>query len=330
MRLIISSLLFFATSTLAQSPASVRGMEGSLLKGDGASAKTYISASRNEQLSEKQRRYISCVERRLGRPVSIDKGLPAFTAKVLSVYQAYWQKSLLSPSARTENDLALRTKLANLLGQPQDDDFSSLEDKLQRRFASDGFFSLMGFTPPMRELMLWRAQSTRLFRVALPEQSYESRVVMLDRFASLGWSGWATCDNRSTGGWATESTLYSVMPRYPGGVGSNAFLAVLLTHETQHFADKNRFPNLQAWELEYRAKLAELWAADSATTADRLGKFVDSQSDDPSLAHPYANAMVLSKLTMLLGVSPLGVDHTALRNAAKTLLSEDTATRSGL
>ncbi|MFC5498597.1 hypothetical protein ACFPOE_13705 [Caenimonas terrae] len=328
MRLLISALLFSATAALAQSPASVRGMEGALLKGDGVAATTYAAAARGEQLGEKDRSYVTCVEGRLGRPVSTDQGLPPFTARVLNAYQLYWQQSLLNPPARAGYEMALASRLAELLGQA-DRDFSGLEDQLRSRLASDGFYSLMGVTPPLRELMLWRTQSARSFQVALPEQDYESRVVMLDDFASLGWAGWATCGNRSTGGWATESTLYAVMPRYPGGVGSNAFLAVLLTHETQHFADKNRFQKLQPWELEYRAKLAELWAADDATAADRLGSFVDSQSDDPSLAHPYANARVLTGLAGLLRASPLGVGRSALREAARTLLARDTAARGG-
>ena len=139
----------------------------------------------------------------------------------------------------------------------------------------------------------------------------------------------ATCDNRSTGGWATDFTLYTVMPRYPGGVASNSFLAVLLKHETQHLADKSKLPDLRPWELEYRAKLAELWAADSVSAACRLGTFIDSQSDDPPLAHPLSQRQGAFGLTGLLGASPLGVDGAALKNARKDVLAQDTAARCG-
>jgi hypothetical protein len=102
---------------------------------------------------------------------------------------------------------------------------------------------------------------------------------------------------------------------------------VLLTHETQHFADKNRFKPLKPWELEYRAKLAEIWAADENVARERLGKFVSSQSEDAELAHPYANRELISALTHALGRSPEQTPLAELHHTAEVLLRRDSEQR---
>lgn len=110
-------------------------------------------------------------------------------------------------------------------------------------------------------------------------------------------------------------------------MAGNAFRSVFLTHETQHLADKQRFKDLQPWELEYRAKLAELWAADEAVIADRLAKFKDSQSEDPSLAHAYANRRVIAALLSRLSKAPSSASPVEIHAAAKALLESDSSRR---
>ena len=149
----------------------------------------------------------------------------------------------------------------------------------------------------------------------------------LDGFESLGWTSWLTCDRRATGGWATDTALYAVMPRYKGGLQSNEFKAVLLTHEAQHFSDKTQFKAMQSWELEYRAKLAELWAADEQVARERLEKFAASVSDDKQIPHSYANTLVLQHLTEQLGHQPSEQTIEMLHQAAEKLLKDDTQKR---
>ena len=119
-------------------------------------------------------------------------------------------------------------------------------------------YSLQGMTGPLRELMLWSTQddaggSRRSFR----KEAHTTKVMLLDDFSSLGWSDFATCERRSTGGWATSEALFAVRPRY-ATIDDEEFRVSFLGHETQHFADYERFPGLPQWELEYRAKLTEL------------------------------------------------------------------------
>lgn len=326
MRLALLVLLIVGLPAAAQSASSVRTMEGALLKGSGPEAQRAVSIARAQPLSQADEEYVACVQRRLSTEPRINPSLGAVSSHVLLAYQTYWYRSIRNPDSRGRNEEVLRRALADQLSLPKSSDFSAIEPVLEKKLASEGLFALTGSTPPFHELMLWRQQSGRDFRVRLPEQEFTSHVVMLDDFKSMGWAAWATCDRRSTGGWATETTLYAVMPRYPLGVKSNEFIAVLLTHETQHFADKNTFRDMKPWELEYRGKLAELWASDAGVAVERLTKFMNSQSEDENLAHPYANARVIADLAKILGKAPVDAGND-LHEAAMQLLRQDTARR---
>ena len=102
----------------------------------------------------------------------------------------------------------------------------------------------------------------------------------------------------------------------------------LLGHETQHFADLNRFPDLEPWEFEYRAKFTELWKSTDSLPV-LLAKFASSQSDDMDSPHTYANKRVLSALRTRLQQPDLrDVSPHELRAAAREQLIEDSLQRS--
>jgi hypothetical protein len=153
--------------------------------------------------------------------------------------------------------------------------------------------------------------------------------MLLDDFSSLGWSDFATCHRRGTGGWATTDALFAVRPRYTN-LDGEVFRVTFLGHETQHFADYARFPGLASWELEYRAKLTELALADE-TRASVLRKFTEDQGDDPQSPHAYANKRVLAALRQRLALpadAPLdGVDVSTLQAVASDELREDSRRR---
>lgn len=199
---------------------------------------------------------------------------------------------------------------------------------LAQRLRKRGYYAQLGRTPPLRELMVWRTQDSKFYDVDLPDGSHRVRVELLDDFVSRGWSSYARCGRGSSGGWATEDRLYAVMPWFDGDLGSDAFRASLLGHETQHFADLNRFPDLEPWELEYRAKFTELWKSTDSMPV-LLAKFASSQSDDKNSPHTYANKRVLSVLRDRLQQPDLrDVSPHALRAAAHELLVEDSLQRS--
>src|SRR5207248_4598254 len=112
-----------------------------------------------------------------------------------------------------------------------------------------GFHALLGVTAPLRELMLWKKQTVEQRQVRLPEGPYSVKITFLDDFALRGWGHYATCRRRSTGGWATEDGLFAVVPAYKS-LDDETFSVRFLAHETQHFADKHNFGDLESWELE--------------------------------------------------------------------------------
>jgi hypothetical protein len=123
--------------------------------------------------------------------------------------------------------------------------------------------------------------------------------------------------------------IYAVRPGWRDLNGEN-FLVSFLAHEAQHFADRERFQNLESWELEYRAKLVELMLADTTLTR-LLVAFSNSQSDDPAIPHAYANNRVLAALRKRLNLDAEAaldnVPREALRQAVDAELRADTGRR---
>jgi hypothetical protein len=196
-----------------------------------------------------------------------------------------------------------------------------------------GYYSQLGTTPPLRELMIWRMQESSLHEVELPEGSYPVQLELLNDFVTRGWSSYARCDRSSNAGWATRDRLYAVGPAFAEGMNNDAFRASLLGHETQHFADFSRFPNLTSWELEYRAKLTELWLS-RGSMAYLLGRFHRDQCDDEHIPHLFANRQVMQSLRAYLfahgAISRddlLDVAPETLRAAAREVLLQDSRAR---
>lgn len=182
--------------------------------------------------------------------------------------------------------------------------------------------------------MVWRKQQSSQREVQLPERTYPVQLEVLNDFVSRGWSSYARCERSSNGGWATNERLYAVGPAFLQGLESESFRASLLGHETQHFADLQQFPGMTSWELEYRAKLTELWMSRDSLRF-LLGKFNRDQGDDQQVPHLFANKRVLRDLEAYLsaqGMTPVRDDLSdvpadTLRAAAAEVLSRDTRTR---
>ena len=182
---------------------------------------------------------------------------------------------------------------------------------------------------PLRELMLWRRQTTMERQVDLPGGREAVKVNLLDDFVLRGWGYYATCGRRSAGGWATETALFAVAPAYKN-LDDEVFAIRFLGHEAQHFADKRRFPDLESWELEYRAKLVELSMA-TYSQPGTLKLFCENRTSSPKAPHGHANARVVREVAVRLwidettlcgeGTLPAGT----IRALARKLLEEDTA-----
>jgi len=245
---------------------------------------------------------------------------------LLDAYREYWTASLLKrgDKAALEERLhrkidAARERFARALPKASlDESTQTLPPILEER----GFHAITGATLPFYELMAWRTNDVRTYQVALPERTIAVKVVLLDGFASLGWSAWATCDRSYSGGWATHAAIYAVRQAYD--LDSEAYRVNLLVHESQHFADYERFPKLMQPELEYRAMLAEIVRSE-ASTRDLVQRFASQGGDSRDAPHAWANAQVSRDLARALGADPTTADVAALRSAADRLLRESSA-----
>jgi hypothetical protein len=308
------------------------------LQGNARLATSHLQGVPRSQFAGKDIAYRRCMIQRFGaravpppRPDVDD----AFVSEVVWLYQTYWWHALISPAQRDQYGGQLQLALSTLLRAPDIiNDWDALDERVARELRARGYYSQLGNTPPLRELMVWRTQDSSLREVQLPERSYAVRLEVLNDFVTRGWSSFARCERASNGGWATDERLYAVGPAFPLGLDSEAFRASLLGHETQHFADLRRFPALQPWELEYRAKLAELWMSRDSLRF-LLSKFSHDQGDDEQVPHLFANKRVMRALQAYLsthGGRPsrgdlMDVDPDKLREAAVHVLSKDTRIR---
>jgi hypothetical protein len=317
------------------SPAAMQAVAdatGAALQADAARAISRLREVPAGSFDGPEKEFRSCMEQRFGasrwRPPAPRPSDP-LARRVLRAYQVYWRAALLQSSARPTAEAVLFVTLQRLLGRDDLADVDALEQELATRLRQSGNYSLQGMTGPLRELMLWSKQETREVRVELPEGAHTTKVMLLDDFSSLGWSDFATCHRRGTGGWATTDALFAVRPRY-ANLEDETFRVSFLGHETQHFADYGRFPGLPQWELEYRAKLTELALADE-TRSNVLRKLTEDQGDDPATPHAYANKRVLAALRQRLALpadAPLDATGVStLQSAAAAELRADSKRR---
>ena len=176
--------------------------------------------------------------------------------------------------------------------------------------------------------MIWSVERSIPTHVDLPGGPVTIRVVYLDEFSSLGWSRYLSCGRTGTGGWTTDNASYVIVPGY-GSLTDENFRVNFLAHEGQIAADKRVFTGLPAWRLEYRAKLAELAAAER-TMPKVLDAFRHDQGDDPEEPHSYADRRTLTGLVAILRAHAEGdlrvVPTRAVNAAAAELLQQDTST----
>ncbi|WP_206860254.1 hypothetical protein [Lysobacter changpingensis] len=322
-----------AADTAGSTPAAKAAIDEStsfILQGDSQRAVRALRASPANGFEGDDAVYRACMLARHGdAPVfAIDGVADDFVRQILRDYQDYWWHALKAPTQRAALEAKLLSTLRQRLGSDAAGakDMDALEPILQGQLLAHGYRAQAGRTLPLRELMLWRKQETRPWKVDLPEGQYTVKVELLEDWVSRGWMGYGRCERGAAGGWATADALYAVVPRYTEGLDSEAFRVVFLGHETQHFADQNAFPGLASWELEYRAKLVELAQA-REVSAQRLGYMLTAQSDDIQSPHTYANKRVVADLTARLGASPDTVSIERLQQAAHDQLVEDTARR---
>lgn len=320
-----------APQSTAAGEQALRSATGRALQGNVADAVALLEQVPPSGFGDEDRAIRTCMIERFdpASKDSADEAAGGVTGAALRLYRSYWKGSLLRPQTRSAEEERLIEGLRALLGLPLGSKPDRVDAELKRRVAAEGRHALTGRTPPLLEFIVWATEASAVRRVPLPEGRHSVKVKMLDDFASLGWSAFATCDRSFTGGWVKPDAIHAVRPGWKDLSAEN-FRISFLAHETQHFADKARFGELQSWELEYRAKLAELALAD-ATLARILSAFASNQGSDPAVPHSYANRIVLSWMVIelrLAGPDALAkAPPGAIRQAARALLKRDSAAR---
>jgi len=278
--------------------ASMGSAFAEILQADGRKARSTLQGIPPDTLTTRKARLRDCMLERLqgAGTAATDRniGNEAFADRALARFQDYWRESVMAPGNRDVSEQQLRRDLADLLGAPAQADDDDLLDQVLRRIETQGRYALSGRTGLLLDLMIWNSQKEVDEIVELPEGSVNTTVFYLDDFESRGWSNYLTCDRSGTGGWATSEGLFAIVPVYDS-LTDETFRVSYLAHESQHFSDYQRFPGLEGWQLEYRAKLVELGYA-SETIPGLLRRFSANQSDLATDAHSYANRAVLRAL----------------------------------
>jgi hypothetical protein len=321
----IPKYLLIAATLLAAGCASLSGRPvdsplqpalSALLQADAREALRIFDAV-STPITAKQKAAVDCIRARFAG-ASLSNDLPRGASAALTAYEDYWRAVMLkadSPAAAQAKLLSALNAIPALAGAHDHASLDSVSEYVVPALEAEGLHALTGKTEPLYELMIWKRQETMVYDVALPEGEVQVKVVLLDDFASPGWSGFATCGVAQTGGWAKPDALYAVRSSYD--LASEEFHVSYLAHEGQHFADYARFPMLEQPELEYRAKLTEI-ALSTTTTGRLLANFASLGGESRESPHAFANRQVTLAIK--------GVPIERVREAAAVKLRESGAT----
>lgn len=338
MKLARLTFLFFisaCTSAIGE-PASDESLItqaiGASLQGDGRAALAFLSEADPARLLPESEQFHNCMSERLSRPLATENPTQIsgkFTRGIIHVFRKYWHRALTNPDQRATFTSKLDVELKRRLMLDDKASPSEIDEAIRARLRLEGNYALLGQTGVLRELMIWRKEVREQESVTMPHGTYKTSVAYLDEFIEPGWAQYATCEQRGSGGWVADRTLFAVVPVYDD-IQSEEFRVTFLGHETQHFLDLDTYDNLTSWELEYRAKLIELSLA-VQTLPNVLQKFIEDRRNDQAYPHSYANHRLVDKLVSYLELSTHtelnSVDHSRINKAAFALFKEDTEAR---
>lgn len=266
---------------------------------------------------------------------TFDENLPVVTSdsvvsEVISIYQDYWRRGLLFSDSLYRLDTVLAERVVTILKDHSPELKDSSQLTLMENFPTilneflsrKGVYSATGKTGSFFDLLLHTKESESTFAVTTPEDTIGVEVVFMEEIISNGWEEFATLGKYYPGGWATNDALYCAKGSYD--LASENFKVSYLMHEGKHFADYKRFPTLSSADLEYRAKLVELSAADLSLFP--LLKFFNSNSlDNPQVPHSFANYCVTRDLIAKLGLPEATKDDEWWKSTGKSKIHDAAA-----
>jgi hypothetical protein len=217
---------------------------------------------------------------------------------VVNCYFRYF-RSVLTNNSVEDSEKNLIMNLSKLANINQDSNLDEIESVLENIFREKGYSFLGGVTPPYRGPYIWKDTLKREFNVSLPESEQAVTVCFISDFLMLSWIHFATMGKHWSGGWAKPEGMYYIdNGSEPIDTNSTRFQVRFLKHEAQHLSDYKQFPNLNARNLEYRAKLVELIY--NSQPHDLIEQFLNQSKNDKCLPHPFAAYSIIRNLSSLI------------------------------
>lgn len=226
---------------------------------------------------------------------------------LIDIYKVYWKSILLKEHSIENADSILRENLFHFVKNNYPPEISALDESearlnpwqyISRLLSINNYFNNVdGKTGNLYDIYIWKNEDTVDYNVGLPEVDINVPVIFMNDIVTMGWEEYATFGKYYPGGWPKDNVLYCVSKAYD--TTKENFLVSYLAHESQHFSDLKLYKEIPSWELEYRAKLAELSKADE-TIYKILNSFIRGSKDDSSLSHPYAEYLVITDLSKVL------------------------------
>lgn len=203
-------------------------------------------------------------------------------------------------------------------------EWEEFEQCVRSFFQEKGYEVQFGIVLPYPDLYLWKNTNKRKETIEILGNTIEVNVHEMSDVIAGGWYDYRTFGKNGTGGWVSDDGIYYFGNRYD--VSSDEFQVSLLKHEGQHVLDIKKYPEMESYDLEYRAKLVELIYYKGP---ERLYKFLPSFSDDKNNLHPYANKKVITELSKRIFNKELETDkelwnqqYEKVREVCRTLYEE--------
>ena len=222
------------------------------------------------------------------------------------LFHKYWKAVILNKQPIEEAESQFKQSIVSYLHKSyyksKKVSQSTIENNVSEyvnRFLKDLklYFNADGKTAHLYDLFLWKNEEVKTYQVDLLEDTVEVEIHFMKDFISLGWGHYATLGKSYAGGWATRKALYAVDQAYDRSTEN--FQVSYLSHEGQHFADYISFPSLKQADLEYRAKLLELFKSEHSTQ-HLLINFIRNAQNQKDNAHSFANYCVIRDLSKLI------------------------------
>lgn len=201
--------------------------------------------------------------------------IPEKLNRILLSYQVYYRDVFYCHIPSSDAEKKLFSSLQNELDMP-DADENMLLEKLTEVFEENGYHAQFGKTQGYYGPYIWKETVPTVYEVELPCSNSEYAVNILKGFIFRSWMDYLTFGQFGTGGWASPDGVINCIEK-AYDFESEKFLVSLLKHEAQHTVDMKQYPGITQEELEYRAKLVELYYSHNSGL---LSSFIDAASDD--------------------------------------------------